>query len=43
VATSAVGDWSALRLRWTQSGSGTGGNARGTAVSWARAEVPPVA
>jgi hypothetical protein len=40
--TSAVSDWSNLRLRWVQSGSGGGSNARGTAVSWAEVEAPGI-
>lgn len=37
---SAVTNWNDLRLRFTQSASGGGGNARGSAVSWAVIEVP---
>jgi hypothetical protein len=38
--TSSVTNWNDLRLRFTQSASGGGGNARGSAVSWAVIEVP---
>jgi hypothetical protein len=35
-----ISDYTNLRLRFTQSGSGGGGNARGSAVSWVELEVP---
>lgn len=35
-----VSDWTDIRLRFTQTASGAGGNARGSAVSWAELEVP---
>lgn len=37
---SSITDATDLRLRFTQSASGGGGNARGSAVSWAEVEVP---
>jgi len=35
-----ITDWTDVRLRFTQSSSGGGGNARGSAVSWAEVEIP---
>jgi hypothetical protein len=35
-----VSDWNNVSLRFTQTGSGGGGNARGSAVSWAEVEIP---
>ena len=40
VATSSVTNWNDLRLRFTQSLSGGGGNSRGAAISWAEVETP---
>lgn len=39
----AITNWNDLRLRWTQTASGGGGNARGSAVSWAEVETPNAA
>lgn len=39
----SITDWTNVRLRFTQSGSGGGGNARGSAVSWAEIEAPDAA
>lgn len=39
----SITDWSDLRLRFTQTSSGGGGNARGSAVSWAELETPDLA
>jgi hypothetical protein len=38
--TSSISDWTNVRLRFTQTASGGGGNARGSAVSWAEIEIP---
>lgn len=39
-SSASVTNWSNLRLRFTQTASGGGGNARGSAVSWAEVELP---
>jgi hypothetical protein len=39
----AITDWTNVRLRFTQTNSGGGGNARGSAVSWAEIEAPAAA
>lgn len=41
--SSIVTTWNDLRLRFTQTGSGGGPNARGSAASWAEIEVPNAA
>jgi hypothetical protein len=38
-----ISDWTDVRLRFTQTNSGGGGNARGSAVSWAEIEAPDAA
>jgi hypothetical protein len=38
-----ITDWTNVRLRFTQTNSGGGGNARGSAVSWAEIEAPAAA
>ncbi len=38
-----ITDWTDVRLRFTQTNSGGGGNARGSAVSWAEIEAPDAA
>jgi hypothetical protein len=38
-----ISDWTDVRLRFTQTASGGGGNARGSAVSWAEIEAPDAA
>jgi lambda family phage minor tail protein L len=39
-STSSITNWNDLQLRFTQTASGGGGNARGSAVSWAEIETP---
>jgi lambda family phage minor tail protein L len=40
---SGISNWTDVRLQWTQTASGGGANARGSAVSWAEIETPDAA